>query len=44
MKSEWKMIGASLALVANMTLVAPAHAADAVFTDWGNVLSLQAGW
>lgn len=44
MKMERKIIGALLALVANMTLAAPVRAADAVGTDWGKVLTLQSGW
>lgn len=44
MRLECKRIGALLALLANMALVAPAHTADAVSTDVGKVLTLQAGW
>lgn len=39
-----ELFGASFALVASLILVGPAKAADAVFTDWGKVVSLQAGW
>jgi hypothetical protein len=44
MKLKCKIIGALFATVANMSLVAPVRAGDAVSTDWAKVVSLQAGW
>ena len=44
MRLKSGIIGALFALLANMALVAPAHAADAAVTEWGRVLDLQAGW
>jgi hypothetical protein len=31
-------------VVANTMLVCPVYAADPVFTEWGTVVTLQAGW
>jgi hypothetical protein len=44
MKFERRAITYLSALIATASLVAPAHAADAVVTDWGKVITLQAGW
>jgi hypothetical protein len=44
MRSECKLIGALFALLANVVLVVPAHAASEAYTDWGKVLALQVGW
>lgn len=44
MKRELRLTGFSFALVASLFLMGRAKAADAVVTDWGKVISLQAGW
>ena len=44
MTLQRKTLCALLAVLANSALVIPADAADAVFTDWGKVITLQAGW
>jgi len=40
-----KVIGLMVSIVvANAMLAYPVYAADAVFTEWGTVVTLQAGW